>query len=100
MPDDTQIVFSLTRDQKGGTVLILGIPGEAWEKIKNQNTANFDLSKVGLPLKVIIYGAEDHKAAMAVIDDYNRKMNLPYMDRRNEDFGIKLAEKPPGDPLP
>ncbi len=48
-------------------IVIIGIPAQAWEYMKGGKTHHFDFTGIGVPVKLIMYGAESHDAAMAVL---------------------------------
>lgn len=50
---------------------------------------DLDLTSIGIPLKMIIYGCADHDAGVRIIEDAARKNNVPLLDERRKDFGIK-----------
>jgi len=54
-----------------------------------RKTHTFDLTKAGLPVKLLMYGAKDHAAAMKMIHDFMRRRGIPYLDKRGtEDFSL------------
>jgi hypothetical protein len=89
-PIDEKLVFALAPDGQGDGVplLIIGVPAAAWEYMKYGKTHNLDFTKVGVPLKMMMYGAESHDAAMKIIQDAMKVLKQPYMDMRREDFSI------------
>ena len=72
-----------------GVTLMLGVPAKAWEYMKDGKTHNLDLSSIGLPIQVILFGADDHDAAMRVIEEHNRSLGIATLDERRRDFDIK-----------
>jgi hypothetical protein len=93
MPQDAEdkIVFALAPDTDAPLVL-LGIPSGAWEHMKNGQTHTFDLTKLGLPLKLMLYGAADHTAAMKMIEAHLSDRDLTMLDLRRENFAIETPE--------
>jgi hypothetical protein len=49
-------------------VLILGVPTGAWEYMKDSKTHTFDLTKVGLPLKLVMFGALTYDQVIETMD--------------------------------
>ena len=88
---EEKVVFGVSPEGCGDGVplVLLGIPAGAWEYMKDGKTHTFDLTKIGLPIKLVIYGAETHDAAMKMINGYMSEHNLPYLDERHKDFSIK-----------
>jgi hypothetical protein len=87
---DGKIVFAVLPDGQGdgAPVVILGIPKGAWEYMKDGKTHTFDLTSIGLPIKLILFGADDHASAMKAIDGSLQAQGVPYFDKRAEDFSI------------
>jgi hypothetical protein len=79
-----RVVFAIGEDRATrNQVVILGVPEAAWEYMKEGNTHTFDLTKLGLPIKIIMFGAKDREEAIAAIPV------APHTcDMRNQDFGI------------
>jgi hypothetical protein len=87
---EEKIVFGLSPSPGGdGVMLLLGVPKGAWEYMKDGKTHHFDLSSVGVPIKLIMYGAETHDAAIKVIEEHNRSQGIAHLDERRRDFSIK-----------
>jgi hypothetical protein len=90
---EEQAVFMLAEAHDGVPLLTVGIPEGAWKIMREGKTSTFDLTKAGLSLRLIIYGAEDHAAAMKVIEDSAKQQNIVIDDRRRTDFAINPGEK-------
>jgi hypothetical protein len=73
----------------GVPVLLVGVPAGAWEYMKDGKTHHFDLTRIGIPIKMMFFGAADHGAAMKLMEDAQRASNTPALDLRREDFSIK-----------
>jgi hypothetical protein len=91
---EEKIVFAVSPDGQGDGVpmLILGVPAAAWEYMKDGKTHNFDLTKIGVPLKLVLFGADSHDAAMKVLQDDLKARGEPYLDERRRDFSIEPKE--------
>lgn len=75
---------------------LIGIPAACWDYIKDGKTNTLDLeAATGIPLKLIVYGAEDHDTAVAVIHAHNARLGLATLDMRREDYSVKPAEELP-----
>ncbi len=85
---EEKMVFAVSPGD-GVPVVLLGIPQGAWEYMKDGKTHTFDLTRVGIPVKLMLYGAKDHDAAMKMIETHMSDRKLPYLDARREDFSIK-----------
>ena len=88
---ESKIVFGVAPEGNGDgvTTVLLGIPAGAWEHMKDGKTHNFDLTKIGLPIRILLYGAENHTAAMKMVEGHISDRGLSYLDQRREDFSIK-----------
>jgi hypothetical protein len=74
-------------------MILLGVPKGAWEYMKDGKTHTFDLTKIGLPLKIVMYGAENHTAAMKIIEGHMSAKGQTYADERRRDFSIYPTPK-------
>ncbi|TIM16233.1 MAG: hypothetical protein E5Y67_03300 [Mesorhizobium sp.] len=91
-PRDEKLVFAVSPAGQGDGVpiLLVGVPNGAWEYyMKDGKTHHFDLTKAGVPVKLLLFGAESHAAAMKVIDDAMKASGTAYLDERRTDFAIK-----------
>lgn len=88
---EEKMVFGVSPEGQGDGVplVLLGIPAGAWEHMREGKTHTFDLTKIGLPIKIMLYGAADHAAAMKLIEGHLTDKGMPYVDARREDFSIK-----------
>ncbi len=87
---EEKMVFGISPGQGDGVpCVLLGIPAKAWEHMRDGKTHTFDLTKAGLPIKLILYGAADHKAAMKMIEGHLAATNTPYLNELQTDFSIK-----------
>lgn len=91
---EDKMVFGISPNGNGDgiPVVLLGIPRGAWDYMHDGKTHSFDLTKVGIPVKILIYGADNHTAAMKMIEGHMSERGLPYLDQRREDFSIKPKE--------
>lgn len=90
-PRDEKLVFAVSPAGQGDGVpiLLVGVPKAAWEYMKDRKTHHFDLTKAGVPVKLLFFGADSHAAAMKVIDDAMKASGNAYFDERRTDFAIK-----------
>ena len=86
---EEKMVFGLSTDDKGTPSVLLGIPKGAWEYMKDGMTHTFDLSSVGVNVKLMLFGAENHDAAMKLLTDSFHAAGKPVLDERLKDFSIK-----------
>jgi len=88
---EQKMVFGVSPSGTGDGVplLMLGVPAGAWEHMKDGKTHSFDLTSIGLPIKILVYGAKDHDAATAVITGHMKQRGEACLDQRRADFSIK-----------
>jgi hypothetical protein len=90
---EEKMVFGISPgDGNGVPLVLLGIPKGAWDYMKDGKTHTFDLTKAGLPIKIMLYGADNHSAALKMVERHIAEKGLPYLDQRREDFSIKPRE--------
>lgn len=88
---EKKIVFCVGRDtafNDGVPLLMMGVPRGAWEYMRGGRTHHFDFTSIGLPVRMMLYGAKTHAQAMKVIEDAARQQGIPLLDERRRDFGI------------
>lgn len=85
--DPTKVVFAVSPREEHVDVL-LGVSADAWEYMKDGRTHTFDLTKLGLPLRLILYGGPDPETLKAAIEAHNAGLGMPTVDMTAEDFGI------------
>lgn len=90
-PIDEKCVFALLPDGTGDGVplMVVGIPEKAWLNLRQGKTSTFDLTKVGLPVKFSLFGAESHDAAMKVLEQAASEKGVPFLDERRRDFSVE-----------
>jgi hypothetical protein len=86
---EEKMVFGLAPTASGKPVLMLGVPQGAWEYMKDGKTHTFDLTSLGVPIMLMLYGAKDHAEAVKLIEDHCKQQNVPLLDERRKDWSIK-----------
>jgi excisionase family DNA binding protein len=88
---EQKMVFAIAPEGQGDGVplLLLGIPAGAWDHMKEGKTHTFDLTVIGLPVKLMLFGAADHATAMGFIETKLSKEGTPYLNMLDTDFSIK-----------
>ena len=69
--------------------VMLGITPDAWEYMKDGRTHTFDLTKVGAPIKIILFGEKSDEEIEKTVREVAAAKGINIIDRRNEDHGIK-----------
>lgn len=85
---EEKLIFGLSNDAEGNAIVLVGVPAAAWEYMKDGKTHTIDFTKVGLPLRLIVYGGITHDEVKSAVDQYNAKHNIAALDLRREDFSI------------
>lgn len=91
MSASDQVVFAVGRGE-GDQVptIILGVSREAWVYMKDGQTHTFDLTKAGLPVKLIMFGAKDRdQAKRLIMTSAGNASDEPIVDAMDRDFSIK-----------
>ena len=93
MISEEKVVFAVSPRGEGFDVL-LGVALAAWEYMKDGHTHTFDLTKLGLPIRILLYGGPDQRTVRAAIDEHNKSLGLSAVqDRTSEDFSIPPKEQ-------
>lgn len=90
MSGEEKMVFAVSKigDEPS---LLLGIPQAAWEYMKDGKTHHFDLTKAGIPLKLLVFGCEKRGDAVTIIEEHNRRQGMATLYQPGKDFGIDGA---------
>jgi len=69
MNNEARMIFGIADDPEipGNRVVVLGISGATWDHIKAGNTCTVDLTRVGLPIQVIVYGGPTQDACRKML---------------------------------
>jgi hypothetical protein len=86
---EDKIVFMVapTTDEKP-PILVFGIPKAAWDYMADGKTHTFDFTKIGIPLRVMMFGGKDHSDCMRMINETAAANKIPVLDERRRDFSI------------
>ncbi len=64
---EEQVIFTIGADHDGVPMVVLAVPEKAWEYMKDGKTHNFDLTKAGLNLRIMVFGGKDHESIISTI---------------------------------
>lgn len=92
MDKENKIAFCIG-DTEDGPVLIFGITPKAWEYMKDGETHQFDLTKVGVPFKVMMFGAADYQSALDVLTIGAQMENIPVHKVTDIDLSFQPKEE-------
>lgn len=92
---EKQVIFAIApgSDMADGIpVLTFLIPEAGWDYMRNGMSHDFDLTNVGLPLKIVIGRTKNHATGMALLEPFlRRSKNL--IDAREVDVGFRDKTK-------
>ena len=84
-----KVVFAVAPRADGGLDVLLGVSAASWEYMKDGKTHTFDLTKLGLPIRIMMFGSADHQKALDVIQAHNASIGVfETDDQRGRDFSI------------
>mgnify|MGYP005820188899 CR=1 FL=1 len=86
---EEQVVFGVGPCDDNKTAIILGVSKSSWEYMKDGLCHAFDLSSIGLPLKIVLFGAETREIAQKQIEKSMHDQGVPVLDETRRDFSIK-----------
>lgn len=93
MSSTNKVVFAIGRsDGDAVPTIILGVSREAWVHMKDGRTHTFDLTKAGVPVKLVMFGAKDNaEAKRLIMTGAGNAAGEPIIDATDRDFSIKAA---------
>lgn len=83
---DKKPIFLLAPTADGKPLLMFIVPETAYNDAPNGWSFPFDLTAVGLPIRVSIVKAKDHADGMAQIEAIAKQKGIPILDQRRKDF--------------
>lgn len=88
---DQKIVFAVSPEGQGDGIplLIVGVPRGAWVYMRDGKTHHFDLSRVGVPIKLMLFGCKDHADGVKTLEAAIAARGQAYENRMNQDFAIR-----------
>lgn len=100
MPDEAKkninekVLFGVGPSSDGlGPVMIVGIPKDAWDYMSDGKTHQMDLTKIGLPIRLMLFGCKDHAEGMKFLEGQARDAGAPYRDQRRTDVSFDANTK-------
>jgi hypothetical protein len=88
---DERCIFSLMVGPHGRT-LVIGIPRDAYERMKDGKTLHFKPHRDGP--EVVLFGCADHAAGMRFLEEAAKKQGVELKDERTKDWGIRRDISP------
>lgn len=89
--DEHKILFAVApaAQNDGASVLLVGVSTKCWEYMRDGKTHTVDLTKIGVPLQLIVYGGADYASVVKVIEDHCKEQGQALLDLRRQDFSIE-----------
>lgn len=84
--------FSLAADPDGGVVIMVGMPRKARDYIADGKTNTADFASLGVPVKLVVFGAETHQDCLDIIKKANEQNALFTEEQMDKDFSIKTPK--------
>ncbi|WP_242137335.1 hypothetical protein [Sphingomonas sp. TREG-RG-20F-R18-01] len=82
-------MFGLAAQPDGSPIAIIGVTAAAADYMSDGKTHTFDLTSLGFPVKIMLFGAPTHRAALDMIGQGSEEAGLPIQDLRDADSSIK-----------
>lgn len=88
-PDKNRKVVLAKAEALPGDVptILMGVPADAWDHMKNVKTHTFDLTKVGIPVKILMFGGADYASVIDLMDVVARTATGSPMEGRETALG-------------
>lgn len=86
---EERILFAVTELDAPAPLVVMGLPAGAWEYMQDGKTHTFDLTKIGIPVRIVLYGGPDANAVKAALEGFASAQGLETVDRRDEDMSIR-----------
>lgn len=85
-----RLIFAVGADEAQQCyTLMVGITQKCWEELQNENVSkNMDLTKAGIPLKLILFACDDQEHGMRVLKDACKASNIELDDQCGKDFSL------------
>ena len=79
-----KLVFGYATTTKGLPVITLGISEACWEFMKGGSTHTLDLTKVGIPAQLVMFGGETYESVSKTLLNGLKAQGITIDDRRND----------------
>ncbi|MBN8995922.1 MAG: hypothetical protein J0H94_11915 [Rhizobiales bacterium] len=91
---EEKVVFGIGTGADGVPTILLGVTEKAWAYMRDGKTHTFDLRSIGVPVKIVAFGAADHTAVIQMLEAGAKASGSPILDARNRDFSIEPGGTP------
>ena len=80
-PEDKIVLVAPASIDGEAPLLLIGIPKGAWEHMKDGKTHNLDLTRIGVPVKLMLYGGDKTSRYYSkMIEGHMAKQGIPILD--------------------
>lgn len=88
MDREEKVIFAVAPPAHANApvTVVLGVPEGAWRYMNTGRTHTFDLTSLGLPIQIVMYGGQSHDHTMELIKPL---LAEDVVDARDRDFGIE-----------
>lgn len=86
---EQKVVFGLSNDPHGNICILLQVPPGGWEYMEDGTCHTFDMTKAGLPIKIMLAGCKSRADGVRVIETHNQSRGAASLHMTGTDFGIK-----------
>jgi hypothetical protein len=90
--EDKKVVVGLGGSDRSGDIptIVLGMPEASWPEMEGGKTHSFDLSKIGIPVRIIMFRGKDHEDVAKTMMDAAGEAGADVFDQRHSkrDLGI------------
>ena len=87
---DEKPVFMLAGGGSEGPIFVMGIPAKCWEYMKDGKTSTYDLTRVGMPIKIMLFGGDTHESIIRDFQKWADEHGAAFTDMRDKgEFKIK-----------
>lgn len=86
---DQKCVFGVSQKSDKTVVAVIQVPPGGWDYMKDGQSHTFDLTKVGIPIQIILAGCKSVADGRAVLEQANAQKGVPALHMPGTDFGIK-----------
>lgn len=90
---EEKMVFAIGRTAEGEPMLILGVSEAAWTYMKDGKTHHFDFAKVGLPLKMMVFGQATRAECVKAIEAHNQRAGVATLYEPGKYYGIDALQQ-------
>lgn len=85
---NNEAVFLSAVDDDGVPILAVGLSAAAWDYIKDGKTHNIDCVKLGIPLRLMIFGGDTRESILKKLREDAKDYGIDVKDGPVKSFGF------------